>query len=114
MIIEVTNEKLDEIKIFPENELVEIAQNVKTILTTIKGEVFLDRTFGIAADLLDAPINVIQAQFTAKVADAVAKFEPRARVTDCLYSGDSLNGEVKVTVRLRIIEQNLKSPLPKN
>lgn len=102
MILEVTNEKLEEVKIFPEHELVEIAQNVKTILTTIQGEVFLDRTFGIAADLLDAPINVIQAKFTARIADAVMKFEPRARVTDCFFGGESENGEVKITVRLRV------------
>lgn len=109
MILEVTNEKLERVEIFPATELVEIAQNVKTIITTIKGEVFLDREFGVAADLIDAPINVLQARLTARICDAVAKFEPRAKVTDCFYSGDSADGEVLVTVHLKIVEKQLQA-----
>ncbi len=108
MTFEVTNEKLQEVVFFPASEFEEIAQNVKTIITTIKGEVFLDRNFGVSGELLDAPLNILQAKMTAKICDAVAKFEPRAKVTDCIYSGDVSDGEALITVKFRIVEKNLR------
>lgn len=109
MILDITNTKLQEVNFFPETELEEIAQNVKTILTTLKGEVFLDRDFGVASEILDAPINSVRARLTAKIADAVNKFEPRAKVTDCFFGGQKENGEVEITVRIRIVEKFLRS-----
>ena len=108
MIIEVTNEKLTDVNFFPATELEEIAQNVKTIITTMKGEVFLDRSFGVVTEMLDAPVNVIQAKLTARIADAVNRFEPRAKVTDVFYSGNTQDGEVIVTVRIKVVEKYLR------
>ncbi len=101
MVIDVTNEKLEKVILKPENELVEIAQNVKTILTTMKGEVFLDRDFGVSGEVLDRPQNAVRAILTAEIADAVAKFEPRAKVTDCFFKADE-SGKVLTNVKLRI------------
>lgn len=39
----------------PETEVVEILQNVRTILATRKGSVPLDRDFGLSWQYLDAP-----------------------------------------------------------
>ena len=111
MTLDIANQKLTEVIFFPATELEEIAQNVKTILTTATGEVFLDRTFGVAQDLLDEPVPVVQAKLTAKICDAVNKFEPRAKVTDCFYSGDGADGKVLTTVRIEIVEKFLREKL---
>ncbi len=58
----------------------EVLQNVKVILSTIKGELFLDRHFGVPGDIVDEP----QSQFhrhLATIAAAVEQQEPRCRVT---------------------------------
>lgn len=108
MTLDITNEKLTEIIINPADELVEIAQNVKTILTTVKGEVFLDRTFGVSGEVLDAPQNAVKAKLTAEIADSVNKFEPRAKVTDCFYKPFA-DGKLFITVRIKIVEKMLRN-----
>lgn len=78
------------INLSPANELEEIAQNVRTIATTLKGTVPLDRKFGIDARLVDRPIGALQAKLTAEIVSAVRKFEPRAKVLGVRYnSSDS-------------------------
>ena len=110
MTIEVTN-SLKEINFFPASELEEIAQNVKTILTTAPGVVFLDRTFGVETELLDLPMPIVKNKLTAKICDAVNKFEPRAKVTDVFFGGDGENGIFDISVKLKIIEKNLRGKI---
>lgn len=101
MTFDITN-KLDKIILLPTSELEEIAQNVRTILTTRKGEVFLDRNFGITPELLDKPIPAVRAILTAKIVEAVNTFEPRARVTDVFYGGKTADGELEITARIEV------------
>ena len=108
MILDISNEKLEKVIIQPANELVEIAQNVKTILTTARGTAWLDRGFGVSDEVIDRPENAVRAILTAEIADAVSKFEPRAKVTDCFYKADE-TGKVIVTARIKIVEKNLRS-----
>jgi len=58
-----------------------IMQNVKTILGTWRGEVFLNRTFGINPEIIDAPINSVAASMIADVTLEIEKQEPRFKVT---------------------------------
>jgi len=58
-----------------------IMQNVKTILSTWRGEVFLNRTFGINPEIIDAPINVVSARMIADVTLEIERQEPRFKVT---------------------------------
>jgi len=110
MTLDITNEKLENVIINPADELVEIAQNVKTILTTVRGEVFLDRAFGVNGEIIDAPVNAVQARLTADIADSVNRFEPRAKVTDCFFNATS-DGKVIVTCRIKIVEKNLQKKI---
>ena len=107
MILDITN-AIEDVIFFPASELEEIIQNVKTILTTTEGEVFLDRRFGIAGEFLDLPIPAIKTKLTARICDAVNKFEPRVKVTDVFYGGDNLDGKLSITVRVKVIEKNLR------
>lgn len=84
MIQTVTANK-SEYKIFPDNELEEIAQNIQMILDTPKFSVPLFRQFGLPAELLDAPIDSAQTKLTAEIVSAVKEFEPRAKVTQVSY-----------------------------
>ena len=88
------------IKLQPASELEEIFQNVRTIVTTVKGTVPLDREFGISVELIDAPMNR-QARLIAEVAEAIEKYEPRARLRRIEFVGNE-NGELNPTLTLEI------------
>lgn len=102
-LIDVTAE-LKDIEFAPANELEEILQNVKTILTTTKYSVPLDRNFGINADLLDSPTNYAKAKLTAEIIETVQKFEPRVRVKKVLYD-INMDGQVIPKARVVIINE---------
>lgn len=100
-ILDVTAE-LKEISFSPTNEVEEILQNVKTILTTTKYSVPLDREFGINAEILDMPLPYVQAKLTAEIISAIQKYEPRVVVNKIIYNGDGQEGKLIPTVRVVI------------
>ena len=105
----ITYSQLNEIKILPENEFEEIAQNIKTILSTVKNSVPLDRDFGIDKKILDLPIGIAQAKITAAVVVAINKFEPRVRVKRVFYSdSNSADGQLTPNVEVTIVQENLR------
>ena len=100
MKMQVEIKMLGEINLMPASELEEIYQNVRTIVTTVKGTVPLDRELGISANILDAPMNQ-QSRLIAEVAEAIEKFEPRARLRRIEFTGNE-NGELNPTLTLEI------------
>lgn len=94
--------------LMPSTETAEVLQNVRMILATVKGSVPMDRSFGIAGNLLDEPISATQARMTAAIAKAVREQEPRARVQQVLFDGEMSDGQLKLTVRIEIVEANLR------
>lgn len=64
----------------PDSEAAEVLQNVRTIISTRKGSVPLDREFGISWAMLDKPLPVARSQMQAQVIDAIERYEPRAKV----------------------------------
>lgn len=101
MLIEVTN-TLNEIDFAPENETLEIIQNVRMILSTMKNSVPLFREFGISVENLDAPINIATAKITAELAKEIAQFEPRCQLKSCKISGNATEGELQITATIEI------------
>lgn len=101
MIVDVTAE-LDKVKLVPASEYEEILQNVRTIITTLKKTVPLDREFGINGDLVDLPIATAQAKLTGEIVAAVGRYEPRAKVVSVSYTGSETDGMLKPTVRIRL------------
>lgn len=86
--------------------IAEIIQNVKTILSTIKGTVPLDRTFGISGEYVDKPPALAQALYTADIVDEVEKQESRVKVSQVLWDQDALaamDGTLKPRVIIKII-----------
>ncbi len=78
------------VKIIPESETEEIHQNIKTILSTIKGTVPLMRDFGIDPNLIDQPQNQAFLQILKnEIVAQIRKYEPRAKVKEIkLYEKD--------------------------
>jgi phage baseplate assembly protein W len=96
-----------EVNFDPETEVVEILQNVRTIIGTRKGTVPLDRDFGISWDYVDQPIAVAQMLMRSEIVDAVETYEPRAKVESVTFHGsqeDSLDGVLKPIVTVSIGE----------
>lgn len=106
--IELLSSPLTAIEFYPSDVLREIAQNVRTILSTVLGSVPLDRTFGINSDMLDAPQPVAQAMLVSEIVTAVERNEPRVRVVGVAWEKpsnetDTQNGVLipRVTVETR-------------
>ena len=83
----------------------EIAQNVRTILSTIRGTLFLDRTFGINGEIIDKPLPVAMAYYSSDIVQEVEKQEPRAQVVSVSFMpSDAADGELIPMVRIKIRE----------
>lgn len=100
-IIDVTA-SLEQIEIFPDNEQLEVIQNVKTILTTMQGTVPLDRDFGIDSEVIDKPVNVIRPLIVKEVKEKLAKYEPRVKFISMFWDGTGSEGRIVPTVRVAI------------
>lgn len=90
------------VKFAPENEVIEILQNVLTICLTQKYSVPMDRAFGVEGEFLDEAVSRVRASFKQEVVRAVKKYEPRARVTSIDFTAD-LNGRVIPRIRVKIV-----------
>ena len=100
-VIDITAE-LGEINFSPGSELEEIAQNVRTVLTTYKKTVPMDREFGLNTSIVDLPIAAAQAAMTADIVAAINRYEPRAQVVSVSYEGKEAEGIVIPKVRIKI------------
>lgn len=100
-VIDVTAE-MKGIKIFPDNVMEEIIQNVRTILTTIVGSVPLDRDFGINMDLLDNPVTVIRPLLVHECKTKIEKYEPRVKFVSMEWQADAMEGIMTPTVKVAI------------
>lgn len=95
---------LEGVDFAPPSEAAEILQNVRTIITTPKYSVPLNREFGVTAAWLDEPLPVAQARLTAEIITAVQQWEPRVRVTQVTYETDPAQGVLRPKVRVRLVE----------
>lgn len=100
MIFDVNLLNDSEIDFNPTTKIEEILQNIKTILTTSKYTVPLDREFGINAKVLDSPTEQAKNLLTSEIFDAINKYEPRATVTEVTY--ESIN-DGKLTPKVKVV-----------
>ncbi len=90
---------------FAPEGVMEILQNVRTIITTRKGSVPLDRDFGLPWDAVDQPLPVAQMLMRSEVIDAIERYEPRAKVTSVDFAEDvegAMDGVLKPIVTVQI------------
>jgi phage baseplate assembly protein W len=83
----------------------EILQNVRTIVSTIKGSVPLDRDFGVSASFLDSPTPEAMAAFTGEAIDEIEKQEPRCSVVSVDFkplAEAAMDGRLFPVIRIAI------------
>ncbi|MDY2685025.1 MAG: GPW/gp25 family protein [Selenomonadaceae bacterium] len=91
------------IDLAPKTTMEEVLQNVRTIISTIKYEIPLDRDFGIDGDVIDMPMQQAQAKLTQEIFRAVRQYEPRAVIESISFSGDE-SGRLTPTLEVSIRE----------
>lgn len=101
MIYDVLAQPMQGIDFAPASETAEILQNLRTIITTTKYSVPLDRDFGFNAEMLDKPMNAAQAQLQSEIIMAIKKYEPRVTVTGISFTGTD-NGQLIPKVQVMI------------
>lgn len=82
------------------SELEEIVQNVRMVLSTVKGTVPMDRSFGISAGCLDSPQGLARVKAQGEIVESIKRCEPRAKIKSVEYRGDGVNGELEIVVNL--------------
>lgn len=87
MIYDVLAQPVQGIDFAPASKAAEILQNLRTIITTTKYSVPLDRDFGFNAEMLDKPVNAAQAQLQSEIIMAIKLYEPRVTVTSISFTG---------------------------
>lgn len=87
MIYDVLAQPVQGIDFAPASKAAEILQNLRTIITTAKYSVPLDRDFGFNAEMLDKPVNAAQAQLQSEIIMAIKTYEPRVTVTGISFTG---------------------------
>ena len=92
-----------EIDFAPDNEVKEIIQNVRTICTTPKYSVPMDRAFGVDIKMLDRPTPKAMAALQAELTQAIRKYEPRCKVKRIFFEGNK-DGRLNFKVRTIINE----------
>lgn len=80
----VINSVTGKISLAPESVEAEVVQNVRMIITTVRGTVPLFRDFGIDSTIIDAPTLMAQAKISTEIIRQVRKYEPRAKITQAL------------------------------
>ena len=82
----------------------EVIQAVRTIVSTRRGTVPLDREFGISHDFLDTPVLGVRARIEQEIFLQIKKYEPRAILRQILWSDDAISGTIwpclKIEVRI--------------
>ena len=103
MMLEIMAKDTNDFSWQPATEVEEIIQNVRTILTTRRGSVPLDRAFGIDTALIDLPVTAIKGRLTTEIIEAVERFEPRVEVKEVKFTGDAADGAVYPVVKVVIL-----------
>ena len=80
----------------------EVLQNVRTILSTVKYSVPLDREFGISGTVVDLPMSQVKAMLSGEIFATVKRYEPRAVIQSINFSGGE-TGKLVPTLEVRIV-----------
>ena len=88
----------------------QLAQEIRTLLSTARGSVPLDRDFGINWDLVDMPIPEARQMYIAEVAAQIHKYIPRVRFKGIRFPDpgtETIEGHVGVALTVEIKEEYL-------
>ena len=66
----------------------EVLLNIRTLLTTAKGTVPMDRNFGVTMPQ-DEPLPGAREKLNVEIIDAIERYEPRAKVINVRWSANA-------------------------
>ena len=94
-----------ELSLKPESVTESIIQNVRVIVSTIRGEVPLDRGFGLAGRFVDKPMSAARAILVTELLEALSAYEPRAKFVSADFELDpNIPGKLIPIVEVEIDE----------
>lgn len=96
---------LDQIDLAPSSREKEILQNVAVLLSTPKMSVPMDRGLGSSMGFLDRPAQAARALMISEIAEAVAKYEPRAQVERVSFREGETHGSLIPVVEVSIVHE---------
>lgn len=82
-----------------------LAQEIRTVLSTRKGSVPLDREFGLDWSYIDSTMQEARPRYVAEVARQVEKYVPRVKVVEVTFKarpGEIVDGKLFPVVRVAI------------
>lgn len=89
------------INFMPESLYEEILQNVRTIVTTYKGSVPMDRAFGVSEKLIDTTLSYARAKLSGEIVQAIHEFESRVKVKRIDINAD-IEGRLEYALKIEI------------
>ena len=100
-------------KVVETNQLNSIMQNVKVILTTIKGTDIHRPDFGSNLYLfIDQPMTAItRGKIMAEIADAIEEWEPRVKVRNIALNKDYERLLISIELEIKDIGEIIEIPL---
>lgn len=88
-------------------EVRQVLEDVAVVLGVHRGSCPNYRTFGIATEILDRPVNVARTLLLSRVTEAVEEFVPKAKVNSVQVEIDPQEpGRLIPTVEVEIIEES--------
>lgn len=81
----------------------EVAQNIRTIVTTILGSVPGSRGIGLDWDVVDDTVPVAQARLSGLIISAILEQEPRATVTEVTFSNPNVDEPHKLLPVIKFV-----------
>lgn len=96
----------------PHSTAEEVIQNVRTLLTTSKYSVPMDRELGIDNSYIDRPLPAGMAKLRVQIVEEIQRSEPRAKIKVVSfkpYKDAALQGKMYPVVDIEIIEEGVST-----
>lgn len=94
-----------DLSLMPESVAESVIQNVRVIVSTVRGEVPLDRNFGLAGRFIDKPLPAARAILVTELLEALSAYEPRAILVSADFEIDpNVPGKLIPIVEVKIDE----------
>ena len=88
--------------------IVQLEQEIRTVLATRKGSVPLDRDFGITWDYVDLPLSEAMQYMVAEIGQQLERYVPRIKVRDISFASDNpVDGKLQPVVTVEIRQEYL-------
>ncbi len=93
-----TGEKTADIDFAPKTTAEEVIQNIRTLLSTFKGQVPLDRGFGLSVSVMDLPVRRAMSKLQIEILESIQDYEPRAIVRSINFKTDRVSEGILIPV----------------